>query len=60
MPKRKLPEEDPKEQFERFIKAATQHGLDDATKRIDEEFDRLSRKRRRPKKASSTTEAEDS
>lgn len=54
MPKRKRPEEDPKEQFKRFIDTAKEHDVDD--KKADEAFKRMSPEtaKRRPKaKASS-------
>ena len=44
MPKRKRPEDDPKEQFKRFVKAARNLGVDERSDVVDKEFKRLARK----------------
>lgn len=50
MPKRKRPEEDPKEQFKKFVDAAKEHGVDaEDEKRIEDKFKALSRAQRKLK-----------
>jgi len=41
MPKRKLPEEDPKKQFERFVKTAREHGVDESGRETEDKFKKL-------------------
>jgi hypothetical protein len=53
MPKRKRPEEDPKKQFERFAKAAREHGVS------EEEAARRFEKIAKPKSASRSSQKTD-
>lgn len=47
MPKRKRPEEDPKEQFKRFVETAREVGVDQSDAK--KHFGRLARKPKPPK-----------
>ncbi len=38
MPKRKTPEEKPKDQFKRFVEAAKEHEVDESGKPLEEAF----------------------
>lgn len=49
MPKRKRPEEKPKDQFKRFVEAAKKLGAEEGGAKFDEQFRRIARPPKRPK-----------
>ena len=49
MPKRKEPELDPKEQYERFKKAAKEAGVTDSEKEFERAFKKVAPTKKRPK-----------